>query len=367
MTKILIVGPAWVGDMVMAQSLFRAIKQLKPQAVLDVLAPEWSRPLLERMPEVQEAFALPIGHGVLKLGVRKQLAQQLKNNAYDQAIVLPNSWKSALIPWWAKIPKRTGFFGEMRFGLLNDARVLNKKALPLMVQRFVALAYEKGSSISKEQCPAPKLKTDSKNIAIALEKFSINTGNQPILALCPGAEFGPSKRWPENYYAEVAIEKLKQGWSVFLFGSKNDIPVSNAIQQACKGNCIDLTGKTSLGEAIDLLSHSTAVVTNDSGLMHIAAALDKPLIAVYGSTDPSFTPPLNLKAQVVKLNLPCSPCFKRDCPLEHHRCMRDLKAPQVLSALSELSTQPELSTLSASSESPIQSPAPELATLERQQ
>ncbi len=337
MKKILIVGPAWVGDMVMAQSLFRAIKQMDPNTMLDVLAPEWSRPLLERMPEVQEAFALPVGHGVLKLGVRYTLAQTLKTKTYDQAIVLPNSWKSALIPWWAKIPKRTGFLGEMRWGLLNDARILQKKAWPLMVQRFVALAYEKGRSISKEQCPIPQLKTDPKNIELALKKFAIGEEGQPILALCPGAEFGPSKRWPENYYAEVAAEKLKQGWSVLLFGSKNDIPVCSAIQEQTEGRCIDLTGKTSLGEAIDLLSHSTAVVTNDSGLMHIAAALNKPLVAVYGSTDPSFTPPLNHQAQVVRLGLACSPCFKRECPLVHHRCMRDLAPQQVLSALETLS------------------------------
>jgi heptosyltransferase-2 len=335
LSKILVVGPAWVGDMVMAQSLFRVIKQLHPNALLDVLAPEWSRPLLERMPEVHEAIAIPIGHGVLNLGVRYSLAQILKQKNYDQAMVLPNSWKSALIPWLAKIPKRTGFVGEMRWGLLNDARVLHKAALPLMVQRFVALAYKKGSAILKSQCPPPQLKTDPKNIENALQKFAVK-GDQPILALCPGAEFGPSKRWPENYYADVANEKLKQGWSVLLFGSKNDIPVCQAIQQQTGGRCIDLTGKTSLGEAIDLLSHATAVVTNDSGLMHIAAALDKPLIAVYGSTDPSFTPPLNQQSQVVRLGLACSPCFKRDCPLGHHRCMKDLAPEKVISALAVL-------------------------------
>lgn len=346
LNKILIVGPAWVGDMVMAQSLFRAIKQLNPNTVLDVLAPEWSRPLLERMPEVNEAFSLPVGHKMLKLGVRYSLAQQLKTKSYDKAIVLPNSWKSALIPWWAKIPKRTGFLGEMRWGLLNDARILNKKALPLMVQRFVALAYEKGRAISKEQCPIPQLKTEPQNIERALKKFDISfdisnvelssESRQPILALCPGAEFGPSKRWPENYYAEVAEEKLKEGWAVWLFGSKNDIPVCNAIQKQTNGRCVDLTGKTSLGEAIDLLSYVTAVVTNDSGLMHIAAALNKPLIAVYGSTDPSFTPPLNQEAQVVKLNMGCSPCFKRECPLKHHDCMRSLAPKKVLAALEVL-------------------------------
>lgn len=337
MSKILVVGPAWVGDMVMAQSLFKAVKQQGSNVVLDVLAPEWSGPLLERMPEVQEALMLPIGHGNLQLGLRYSIAQRIKAKAYDQAIVLPNSWKSALIPWLARIPKRTGFLGEMRWGLLNDTRILNQQALPFMVQRFVALAYKKGCSIAKEQCPIPQLKTNPKDIENVLEKFAIpNTQIKPLLALCPGAEFGPSKRWPENYYADVANEKLNQGWSVLLLGSKNDIPVCHAIQQQSNNRCIDVTGKTSLGEAIDLISHVSAVVTNDSGLMHIAAALDRPLIAIYGSTDPSFTPPLNQKSQVVRLGLACSPCFKRDCPLEHHRCMRDLEPKQVLSALETL-------------------------------
>lgn len=336
LNKILVVGPAWVGDMVMAQSLFKAIKDSDPNCVLDVLAPEWSRPLLERMPEVQQAISMPIGHGMLKLKVRYQLAQSLKAKAYDQAIVLANSWKSALIPWLAKIPKRTGWLGEMRWGLLNDVRSLDKKEIPRMVERFVALAHKKGSSLSTDQSPIPKLKTDPQNIEKALQKFGITRSGQPILALCPGAEFGPSKRWPENYYAEVAREKLNQGWSVFLFGSKNDIPVCTAIQNQTDGKCIDLTGKTSLGEAIDLLSIATAVVSNDSGLMHIAAALDKPLIAVYGSTDPGFTPPLNRDAKIERLQISCSPCFKRDCPLGHHRCMRDLSSKQVLNALAGL-------------------------------
>jgi heptosyltransferase-2 len=331
--NILIVGPAWIGDMVMAQTLFKAIKANDSTTVIDVLAPDWSRPLLERMPEVRQSYAMPIGHGALQLKQRYQIANSLKPFDYSQAIVLPNSWKSALIPWWAKIPKRTGFLGECRFGLLNDYRILNKKSLPRMIDRFVALAYEKNSSI-KPVVPFPQLEINPLSVAQVLEKFAIKRDlSQPILALCPGAEFGASKRWPESYYAAVAKAKIKEGWSVWVFGSKNDMPVAERIQAEADHQCVDFTGKTNLGEAMDLLSLATMVVSNDSGLMHIAAALDRPLIAVYGSTDPGFTPPLGEHSQIVRLSLPCSPCFKRECPLQHHHCMRELLPEKVLNAM----------------------------------
>lgn len=349
MKQILIVGPAWIGDMIMAQSLFRTLKQLNHEIAIDVLAPDWSRPLLERMQDVRLAHSLPVGHGALQLKRRYKIAKDLKLHNYDQAIVLPNSWKSALIPWFAKIPKRTGWLGEMRWGLLNDVRRLDKKAVPRMVDRFVLLAHPKGITTNCTNDTLPKLEIDSKLVAVALSKFGLDSAipsanmsknAKPILALCPGAEFGSSKRWPEEYYAELANAKLREGWAVWLFGSKNDKTVSQKIQSLTHEGCIELTGKTSLGEAIDLLSTVTAVVSNDSGLMHIAAALDKPLVAVYGSTDPTFTPPLNAKAKITRIStLPCSPCFKRDCPLQHHACMRDLTPKQILETLKALELQ----------------------------
>lgn len=336
LTKILIVGPAWVGDMVMAQSLFKVIKALNPNSSIDVVAPEWSRPLLERMPEVQNAIELKVGHGVLNLKLRYQLAQQLKSKGYDQAIVLPNSWKSALIPWWAKIPKRTGFRGELRWGLLNDLRILDKTSLPRMVERFTSLAFAKNHTAPlPETTPIPKLETEIHSVEKALRKFSLSQA-APILALCPGAEFGASKRWPEDHFAKVAAQKLQEGWSVWLFGSKKDKVVSQQIQTFTQNRCVDLTGETSLGEAIDLLSLAQAVISNDSGLMHIAAALNRPLVAVYGSTDPGFTPPLNANAKIARLGLKCSPCFKRECPLQHHDCMLNLSPALVLNTLKDL-------------------------------
>jgi heptosyltransferase II len=322
--------------MVMAQSLFKTLKENDPTAQIDVLAPNWSRPLLERMPEVRASHVIPIGHGKLALQTRYQIAQSLKPLKFDQSIVLPNSWKSALIPWWADIPKRTGFLGEWRFGLLNDSRVLDKKRLPRMIDRFAALAFPKNAD-PLIHVPHPRLEINPENVQRVVEKFSLQAQlNAKILALCPGAEFGPSKRWPEDYYAKIASLKQKEGWKVWIFGSQNDSPVAKSIQAALDEPCVDLTGKTGLDEAIDLLSITSLVLTNDSGLMHIAAALDKPLVAVYGSTDPGFTPPLGNQSKIARTAIACSPCFKRECPLLHHRCMRDLLPERILAEINSM-------------------------------
>ncbi len=335
MKKILIVGPAWVGDMVMAQSLFKVLKAQDPNTLIDVLATDWTRPLLDRMPEVHQSHSMPIGHGKIALKERYQIAQSLKPYAYTQAIVLPNSWKSALIPWWAKIAKRTGFVGECRWGLLNDWRRLDTKALPRMIDRFAALAFESGQSMG--QVPYPSLVVDATKAATVAQQFC--EGWQPgqkVVALCPGAEFGSAKRWRTEHYAKLAAIKQSEGFRVWIFGSKKDIPVAAEIQAQLQTPCIDLSGKTRLEEAIDLLSLATIVVSNDSGLMHVAAALDKPLVAIYGPTDPAFAPPLGSKTRSLSLGLSCSPCAARECPLGHHRCMRDLLPEQVLTALRPL-------------------------------
>ena len=332
--KILIIGPAWVGDMVMAQSLFRFLKQEHPDAELHVLAPDWTRALLSRMPEISEAISMPIGHGPLALRERYRIGKSLRKESYAQAIVLPNSFKSALIPFFAKIPKRTGWIREARFGVINDWRILDKEKYPLMIERFIALGLPKNQALKKPY-PTPHFAISEDSLKRAMEKFEI-TQDKPIIALCAGAEFGPSKRWPQEYFADVAKQKLAAGYQVFLFGSKNDLPICDHIQKACNDACVNLCGKTSLAEAIDLLSIAKAAVSNDSGLMHIAAAQNMPVVAVYGSTSPDFTPPLGEKAEIVKLNLECQPCFKRECPLGHWKCMKDLTPNIVLKALDEL-------------------------------
>lgn len=331
--KILIVGPAWVGDMVMAQSLFKLLKQRQPTVVIDVLAPAWSLPLLARMPEVSSTIAMPLGHGQLALRRRYRLGKNLREKHYDQAIVLPNSFKSALIPFWAKIPKRTGWRGEMRFIVLNDIRLLDEVHYPLMIERFMALGLVHHERLPRDY-PIPELHISVTLQAAALKNQGLRYPHAPVLAICPGAEFGPAKRWPEEYYAEIANAKLQEGWEVWMFGSSNDREVAGRIMQLTQQRCVDLTGRTRLEEAVDLLALTTVVVSNDSGLMHIAAALKKSLVAVYGPTSAAFTPPLYADAKIVNLQLDCQPCFQRICPIKHHRCMVDLKPAMILNMIS---------------------------------
>lgn len=334
MTQILVVGPSWVGDMVMAQSLFKVLRDKDPTCDIDVLAPAWSLPLLERMPEVRRGIKMPLGHGKLDLKTRYQLGCSLRSQGYQQAILLPNSLKSALVPFWAKIPLRTGWLGEFRYGLLNDHRKLDKSRFTMTVQRFVALADE-CPEYPRDTIPAPELIVDESNVANALQEFGLNT-NKPVLSICPGAEYGPAKRWPEQYCAELADRYSEKGFQVWLFGSEKDQAVTADIQHYAKHQLIDLAGKTSLGQAIDLMSLSKVVVSNDSGLMHMAAALNCALVAIYGSSDPHFTPPLNENHRIVSLALDCSPCFKRECPLGHLDCLNKLSVDLVDAAIDEL-------------------------------
>lgn len=332
-SNILVVGPSWVGDMVMAQSLFITLKQQQPDCTIDVLAPGWSRPLLERMPEVNAAIDMPLGHGAFGFGARRNLGKALREKNYSQVIVLPNSWKSALVPFFTGAARRTGYVGELRYGLLNDARKLDKTILTMTVQRFCALGLEP-DALQPPEIPTPVLSISDAGVESALAKHKLNKSEE-ILVLCPGAEYGPAKRWPEEYYAEVARYWLEKGGQVWLFGSNKDEPVTSQINALTENRCIDLAGRTSLGEAIDLMSLATHVVSNDSGLMHVAASLGRSLVAIYGSSDPGFTPPLNDGAKVLRLGLDCSPCFKRECPLGHLKCLKDLPPALVIAALEQ--------------------------------
>jgi heptosyltransferase II len=348
--KILIIAPSWVGDMVMAQSLLRLLKQRDPFVALDVLASVHLHPLLLHMPEINRILELPFNHGEFNLKGRYSIGKKLRSERYDQAIVLPNSWKSALIPFFARIPRRTGWRGEFRYILLNDIRVLDKEKFPLMVQRFLAL----GSSLDNGQrkygkekvicrCPLsrldpflPSLAVSAENVLQTLHKFNLAKPSCSIIACCVGAEYGASKRWPTNYFAEVAKVKANEGYAIWLLGGNKDREAAASIQKASGNVCTDFTGRTDLSEVVDLLSLASAVVTNDTGLMHIAAALNLPLIVIYGSSSPEFTPPLTKDAKILALGLTCSPCFKRVCPLRHFKCMLDLKPDFVLKALKGL-------------------------------
>lgn len=341
--KILVIGPSWVGDMMMSQSLYRTLKARYPQAIIDVMAPAWCRPLLSRMPEVNEAIPMPLGHGALELGARRRLGVSLRERRYDRAYVLPNSYKSALVPFFANIPVRTGWRGEMRYGVLNDARVLDKQAWPLMVERYVALAYDKGVMDSAKDLPQPllwpQLQVEESEQRRTCSAFSI-LSDRPIIGFCPGAEFGPAKRWPHYHYAELAKQLIDEGYQVVLFGSAKDHGAGNEIltmlnleQQAW---CRNLAGETQLEQAVILLAACRAVVTNDSGLMHVAAALNRPLVALYGPSSPDFTPPLSHKARVIRLITGYHKVRKGDAAEGYHQSLIDIQPEQVLETLNGL-------------------------------
>jgi heptosyltransferase-2 len=325
--KILVIAPSWVGDCMLMQPMLHRLHQRHPGVRIDVLAPSWTEKLLRQIPEVGEVIINPFPHGTVQLTDRRSLGQRLREAGYDQAIVLPNSWKSALVPYFANIPLRTGFVGEMRYVLLNDARKLDKKKLPLMVERFAQLAEEPLDEISRP-LPSPVLQVSDTQRSLALAKFGLAL-DKPVAVFCPGAEYGPAKRWPPHYYAELAQILRAQGYAVWLIGSPKDKDVADTIVALGNEPCRNLCGVTDLAEAIALLSCADLVVSNDSGLMHIAAALDRPMLAIFGSSSPQFTPPLSDKAQVLKLDLPCSPCFRRECPLGHFNCMIKLPPQEV--------------------------------------
>ena len=339
--KILVIGPSWVGDMVMSQALFMCLKKEEPDSQITVMAPNWTRSLLDRMPEVDHSIDMEIGHGELGLIARRKLGKSLRSSNFTQAIVLPQSFKSALVPFHADIPLRTGWRGEWRNLLLNDCRSPRDAQFPLMVQRFTALAYPERKNPPAE-IPTPRLVTDAESTATAISKFCLVIDTK-VLAICPGAEFGAAKQWPSEYYAELSNSMLARGWQVWLFGSANDELIAESILADIDNRyleqCQNLVGRTNLAEAIDLMSLSSTVISNDSGLMHVAAALMKPVVAIYGSTSPDFTPPLTKKVKLLTTNIECRPCFKRECPYGHLRCLTELKPELAIASLESFLTK----------------------------
>lgn len=329
--KILIISPSWIGDCVMTQPLYRRLHELHPGCTIDVFAPKWSMAVFERMPEISGILENPFGHGALALRERWRVGKELGQRGYDQVIVLPGSLKSAIIAFATGIKQRTGYVGESRYLLLNDIRKLDKAALPLMVDRYTALAHPSQADFNgHSDQPAFQIKPESRQAALSAHGLDLS---RPVLAFCPGAEYGPAKRWPAAHFAELGRRYLAEGWQVWLFGSHKDAPIAAEINALSDGLCVDLCGKTTLSEAIDLLSCADSVVCNDSGLMHLAAALGRPLAAVYGSSSADHTPPLSNKAKIVSLHLECAPCFKRECPLGHTDCLNKLLPQQVADAL----------------------------------
>ena len=318
----------------MAHGLLQVIKRDMPEANIDVLAPVWSAALIDRMPEAHQLVEAPFAHGKLALSERWRVAKLLRKNNYQRVYILPNSLKSALAPWLAGIPERIGYTGEQRYGVVNDRRVLDKGRWPMTVQRFAAL-HDEQLAEDLQHIPKPRLRTDPEWVDAVLNAFGLAIKKGRTMVLCPGAEFGAAKQWPSHYYSELARQKVSEGWQVWLLGSASDAVDCEQIAMA-DPEIVNLAGRTSLPQAIDLISCVDLVVSNDSGLMHVAAALERPVVAIYGSTDPGFTPPLGDKSRVVWLGLDCSPCFKRECPLEHLNCLNQLSVAMVTDQINAL-------------------------------
>lgn len=329
--RFLIAGPNWIGDLVMADTLFKLLKQAHPDTPIDLLAPAWARPLAERMAEIDHAIETPGGHGRLALGARRRLGRVLRKQHYTQAWVLPRSAKAALLPWLAKVPRRTGYRGEMRYGLVNDMRQPNPAHLAF-VERHAALALAPDMDLPAE-LPQPELQSTAEDQQAALARLDLKVRDDAV-ALAPGAEYGPAKRWPVEKFSELAARLVGQGRPVWVVGGEGERTLGEAIRRRVPA-VHNLAGETSLIEAVDVLAAASGVVSNDSGLMHVAAALGTPLVAIFGSSSPRYTPPAGDNAEIIYLNLPCSPCFKRVCPLGHTNCLRGIDVSAVQAALDE--------------------------------
>jgi len=319
--------------MVMSHSAIQVLASRHPGCEIDVLALEWSLPLVARMPMVREGVALPVGHGELGLATRRAVGRMLRSRHYDRAIVLPRTLKSALVPWMARIPQRTGYRGEMRFGLINDMRPLDEALLPQFVQRYVALAVDADEALPRP-IPTPRLAVDPASAARVMSSLGLDLIT-PVIAMMPGAEYGPSKKWPPAYYAELARRFIADGYQVWVLGSARDREEADEIEARTGGIVRNICGRTQLVDAVDLIAQARLAVTNDSGLMHVAAAVGCPVVALYGSTTPKYAPPLTERATILYLGLGCSPCYSRDCPLVHHRCLKDLGPDLVYAAARE--------------------------------
>jgi heptosyltransferase-2 len=330
----LIIAPQWIGDAVMTEPLLRRLHARGERLTVGALP--WVAPVYRAMPQVAEVIEFPFAHGGLQFRARRSIAKRIQGQ-FDKAYVLPNSLKSALLPFMASIPQRIGYLGETRVGLLTH-RLTNPKNKPPMVAFYSALSGEGGLSADR-----PQLQINAAEISATLDALGLQRSGYVVFA--PGAEFGPAKRWPAAHFSELAV---RLNVPVVLLGSSKEAALCddiaapvNAVQA---GKCINLAGKTSLPQALALIAASRATISNDSGLMHVAAALGVPQVAVFGSSSPLHTPPLSDKAAVLWLKsdpayqppLDCAPCFERDCPLGHTRCLNDISAERVLQALEEM-------------------------------
>lgn len=335
--RTLIISPNWIGDAVMAQPLLRLMHERHPERPIDVLAPAWVAPVWRAMREVDTVLEAPFRHGALQLRERREYAKMLRARGYADAYVLPNTLKFALIPWLAGIPRRVGYKGEMRYGLLNVIHHDNRDAPRPMVSFYAALANAPARDVPPPTgLLRPALHVDAERVQEVVARLGLRA-EQPIILFAPGAEFGSAKRWPVSHFAELAktIQRERSDAQIALLGSGKDKDVCNEVVALAPG-VRNLAGATSLGDAVALIAQADAMVSNDSGLLHIASALNRPIVAIYGSTDPNHAPPFSDMAKSLFLGIECSPCKQRECPLGHHRCMMEISPAMVWEPLKRM-------------------------------
>lgn len=331
MDRVLLIAPQWIGDAVMSEPLVAALAA--QGSVISVAALPWVAPVYRAMPRVAQVFDMPFAHGRLDLGARWRLGRAWRQR-FDTAYVLPNSAKAALLPLFAGIPRRIGYEGEMRWGLLNR-RLPNPKGRPPMVPFYLSLAGPLPTLV-----PAPTLRVSEERLAAALATADRPLAAQGYVTFAPGAEYGPAKCWPVEHYADLARQLFaRDGTPIVLLGSGKEAALAAEIERLAPGACVNMIGRTSLDQAMALISGARGMVSNDSGLMHVAAAFGVPQVAVFGSTSPEHTPPLNRHARVLwlkdELGLDCMPCFERQCRFGHTRCLTEVKPERALQALDD--------------------------------
>ena len=327
---ILLVPYMWIGDFVRCHSVVKLLKARNPAAPIDVLTTSMVAPLLDYMPGVRKGIVVDLPRRRLALGQHRALAQRLRAEGYGQALVMPRTWKAALAPFLAGIPVRTGFVGEARFGLLNDLR-WGERALPRMIDQCAALALPKDESPPPDW-PLPQLEVPATEVSAWQQRLGLAVDGRPAVAFAPGA-VGPSKRWPSAYYAGLAARLAAEGNSVWVIGGPGERELAAEIVAADPDYVRDLTGPD-LRNAILALAAAQAAVSNNSGLLHVAAAIGTPAVGIFGPTSPWHWAPLNPIAAVIETTseLACRPCHKPVCRLGHHRCMRDIPVEQVAAA-----------------------------------
>lgn len=327
--RTLVISPNWIGDAVMAQPLLQLLAQAQPGRPIDVLAPPSVAPVWRAMAEVDTVLETPFRHGALQLKERWKYAKVLRARGYADAYVLPNTLKYALIPWLAGIPKRVGYKGEMRYGLINVVHHDEQPKRP-MVPFYAALADAPAAPL-RATLPKPAMQARTEQVRQICERAGI-AQDRPLVVFAPGAEFGAAKRWPSAHFAALAqsVRDSDPYAQVAMLGSPKDKEVCDEIIAiAGADRMFNLAGATRLDEAIAVIAQADAVVANDSGLLHIASALDRPVIAIYGPTDPDHAPPFSSVARSLSLRLECAPCKQRECPLGHQNCMNQLKSELV--------------------------------------